>query len=157
MSVEGANKLMDRFRKLPDEVKNKVKDVIEDVIYNIHRDAVLNAPAAGDTVKTQYGEQKINTGINQYIGQSISKGGLAGEVFIEKGATELAIYLEFGTGVSAAGYVPTLAKEFQDIARKYYINGKGTLIKHPFLIPAWVKHEPTVIPELKKALKGIKL
>lgn len=157
MAVSGLNRLMRRFEQLPKEIQEDVRDIVEETTLAIQREAIQNAPAAGDSVATQYGTQKINTGINQFIGASISPTGLSGEVFIESGASEMAIYIEFGTGVSAANYVPTLDLEFQAVAKKYYINGKGTLIKHPFLLPAWFKHEPTVVPKIKKALENIKL
>ena len=157
MAVSGLNRLMRRFEQLPKETQADVKDIIEEETLAIQREAIQNAPAAGDSLSTTYGTQKINTGINQFIGASISPTGLSGEVFIEASASELAAFIEFGTGVSAANYVPTLDPEFQAIAQKYYKNGKGTLIKHPFLLPAWFKHEPTVVPKIKKALENIKL
>lgn len=157
MAVLGAKRLSKRLEQVSKEVYEDVKDIIEETTLAIQRQAIQNAPAAGDTVATTYGSQKINTGINQFIGSSIDKGGLGGSVFIEAGASELAAYLEFGTGVSAAGYVPTLDPEFQAIAQRYYINGKGTLIKHPFLLPAWFQYQPTVGPAIKKVLENIKI
>lgn len=157
MSVTGLDRLRRRFEQLPKEIQEDVKDIVEETTLAIQRQAIQNAPAAGDNLQTTYGTQKINTGINQFIGASIEKSGLSGEVFIEAGAGPLAIYVEFGTGVSAAGYVPTLDPEFQAIAKKYYINGKGTLIKQPFLLPAWFQYQPTVVPKIKKALENIKL
>lgn len=159
MSVTGLERLMRRFEQLPGEIKEDVRDIVEESILAIQTDAIRNAPAAGDMVATQYGEQKINTGINQFIGASfhVQAKGLAGEVFIEAGASNLAAYLEFGTGISAANYVPTLDTEWQAVAMRYYVNGKGTLVKHPFLLPAWFKHEPTVVPKIKAALDRLKL
>lgn len=157
MSVLGAKRLMKRFEQLPKEIQEDVKDIVEETTLAIQRQAIQNAPAAGDSLATTYGTQKINTGINQFIGANIGTNGLSGEVFIESGAGPLAIYVEFGTGVSAAGYVPTLSPEFQAVAQKYYVNGKGTLIKHPFLLPAWFQYQPTVVPKIKKALENIKL
>jgi len=165
MAVTGYKALMKRFEQLPKEIQEDVRDIIEDATLNIQRQAIQNAPAAGDRIPLNSSSisrgtentQKINTGINQFIGSSINNNGLSGEVFIEAGAGPLAIYIEFGTGVSAANYVPTLDPEFQAVAQKYYINGKGTIIKQPFLLPAWFKNEPTVIPKIKKVLKDIKL
>ncbi len=157
MAVFGHKRLMKRFEQLPKEIQEDVRDIVEETTLAIQRQAIQNAPAAGDSLATTYGTQKINTGINQFIGARFDKGGLSGEVFIEAGAGPLGIYLEMGTGISAAGYVPTLAPEFQAIAMKYYINGKGTLIKHPYLLPAWFQFQPTVVPKIKKALKGLKL
>jgi hypothetical protein len=167
MAVFGHKRLMRRFEQLPKEIQEDVRDIIEEVTLDIQKEAIQNAPAAGDRIplnsssleRGSGNSQRINTGINQFIGASfdVQQRGLSGEVFIESGAGPLAIYIEFGTGVSAANYVPTLDPEFQAVAQKYYINGKGTIIKQPFLLPAWFKHQPTVVPKIKKALQNIKL
>lgn len=163
MANFGVKILVNKLNKISKEVEDEVKFIIEDVVKDIEIDAIRNAPSAGDNIplnsssisKGTQNAQKINTGINQFISSSISPNGLSGEVFIEKGATELAIYIEFGTGITAANYVPTLPTEFQEVAKKYYINGKGTIYKQPYFLPAWFKHSPTVIPRIKKAIKNI--
>lgn len=157
MSVEGLSRLMRRFEALPKEVKDDVRDIVEETTLAIQRQAIQNAPAAGDTLQTTYGTQKINTGINQFIGARIGGNGLSGEVFIEAGASDLAAFIEFGCGISAAGYVPTLSPDFQAMAMKFYRNGKGTLIKHPYMLPAWFQYQPTIVPKIKEALENIKL
>jgi len=157
MSVSGLDRLRRRFEQLPKEIQEDVKDIVEETTLAIQRQAIQNAPAAGDSLATTYGTQKINTGINQFIGAGFDKGGLAGEVFLESGAGPLGIYIEFRTGVYSANYVPNLDPEFQAIARKYYISGKGTLVGQPFLLPAWFQFQPTVVPSIKKALQNIKL
>lgn len=151
-SLSGTKELIAYFDRLEKSIQEDVLDVIEETTIEITRQAKANAPAAGDTVKTTYGTQKINTGINQYIDFTLENKGLSGKVFVEAGATELGAYLEFGTGSSAAGYVPTLPKEFQDMARTFYVNGKGTLIKHPFLLPAFFRAQKPFMDAMKKAL-----
>lgn len=157
MSVQGLSRLMRRFEALPKEVKDDVRDIVEETTLAIQRQAIQNAPAAGDTLKTTYGMQKINTGINQFIFSRIEESGLAGSVGIDAQASNLAAYVEFGTGVSAANYIPELDPEFQAIARKYFVNGRGSLLKAPFLLPAYFTHSATFIPKIKKSLENIKL
>ncbi|UON85677.1 hypothetical protein MUK70_11865 [Dyadobacter chenwenxiniae] len=65
----------------------------------------------------------------------------------------MAAYLEFGTGRHAARYVPTLLKDFQALARTFYVNGKGTLKEHPYLIPAYMQEGA----RLKERLKNMKI
>jgi hypothetical protein len=64
------------------------------------------------------------------------------------------VYVEFGTGSSAAAYIPTLPKEIQEYAKQFYINGQGTMIKQPYLIPAFLRESPIFIKELEKILKN---
>lgn len=47
-----------------------------------------------------------------------------------------AAFIEFGTGIFAASYVPTLPQEWQKLAKTFYISGKGRGRQHPFLFPA---------------------
>lgn len=149
-SLNGTSDLIKYFQQLEKDIQEDVLDVVEETTLNIQREAIMNAPAAGDNVPTQYGTQKVEVGINQYIGSKLEDNGLSGTVFLEAGATKLAIFIEYGTGSSAAGYVPTLPKEWQEHARKYYVNGKGTLLKKPFMLPAYFKYEVIFVNELKK-------
>ena len=47
-----------------------------------------------------------------------------------------AAFIEFGTGIFAASYVPTLPQQWQKLAKTFYISGKGRGKQHPFLFPA---------------------
>lgn len=151
--VKGLSEVLRRLKQLPKDIQEEVKVVVEETTFNITLEAKRDAPSAGDKLKTTWGQQDNRTNISSYIQNKISPDGFTGTVFIESGATELAIYIEFGTGASAAGYVPTLPQEFQEIARRYYINGKGTLIKNPFLLPAYFKNEKLFVKSLREALK----
>lgn len=148
--ITGIDKLLRRLNQLDKGLEDGIKDVVEDITLLIQRQAVNNAPVAGETVATKYGTQKINTGISQLIDIRYENNGYIGVVFVSNTAGPLPIYIEFGTGTSAAGYVPTLPKWAQDVARKYYINGKGTLIKQPFLLPAYFQYAPALYEKLKK-------
>ena len=60
-------------------------------------------------------------------------------------------YFEFGTGKYAATYVPNLDEEWQVLARKYFIDGKGTIPDRAFLYPS-VK---AVFPKMVKRINNI--
>lgn len=152
--IIGVQTTLAELNRLQGEAALRVKDAVEDATLDIETEAIRNAPSAGDKLKTTYGTQDNQIGINQFISHEFSNEGFTGKVFIDQRATKLAIYIEFGTGQDAAGYVPTLPKEFQEFARKFYVNGKGTLLKQPFLLPAYFKHAPGVVEEIKKALQG---
>lgn len=51
-------------------------------------------------------------------------------------AANYAAFIEFGTGVFAASYVPSLPPNWQKLARTFFITGKGRTKQHPFLFPA---------------------
>lgn len=156
MKIKGKQSLLNQLRRLNAEATQRVKDVIEDVTSEIELEATRNAPAAGDRLRTTYGTQENQIGINQMISKEFTNEGFTGTVFVEERATKMSVYLEFGTGNDAAGYVPTLPAEYQEFARKFYVNGKGTLLKQPFLLPAYFKHAPGVVEEIKKTLNSIR-
>lgn len=157
VSFSGADKLIKRLGAIDKEMEEDIKDIVEDVTLAIERQAINNAPAAGDKLATKYGTQKNQTGINQLIGARYENNGYIGIVFVSNAAGPLPIYIEFGTGTSAAGYVPSLPQWAQEIARKYYINGKGTLIKQPYLLPAYFQHSPELYRKLKEMIKKKKI
>lgn len=63
-----------------------------------------------------------------------------------------AAYVEFGTGPYAAEYVTSLPKEWQDEARRFFINGKGHTPAHPFFYPAVAQHQNDLEGEIEKEL-----
>lgn len=88
----------------------------------------------------------------------VDEGRLKGSIFQQPGrlsstfgaAANYAAYVEFGTGPFAAKYVPVLPKEWQDLARTFYVNGKGRLPAHPFLYPAFNIAKDMLIEDLNK-------
>lgn len=158
VSIQGADKLVKRLGQLNKELEQDIKDIVEDITLLIERQATTNAPTAGEILPTSKGNgYKNSTGISQLIGARFENNGFIGIVFVSNVAGPLPIYIEFGTGTSAAGYVPSLPVWAQEIARKYYINGKGTLIKQPFLLPAYFQHSPELYRKLKEMIKKKKI
>jgi len=154
MAVKGLNLTLNALKKYSKEVQEDVKDAVEETTLAIQRKAIDRAPAAGDDLKTTFGSHKNSTGINQLIFSKITNNNFTGIVYISNTAGDLPVYVEFGTGRSAAGYVPTLPTEWQQIARKYYVNGKGTLIKKPFLLPSYFEESPKLEKKIRKILKS---
>lgn len=154
MAVKGLQQTLNSIRNFQETIQEDVKGSIEKWTYIIYREADRLAPGPGDQLKTTYGFQRNETGINQYLFQEISPDGFTGIIGIEAGASDLAVFIEFGTGVSASSYVPTLPPEWQAFAMRYYVNGRGTLIKHPFLLPAFFNNQFKFLYDMQKVLKS---
>lgn len=154
MPVRGLQETLRKIRQFSEVIQEDVRDTVEKYTLAIEREAVRNAPGAGDRLKTTWGSQKNNTGINQLIFSEFDADGLVGRVLVSDQHGPLPIYVEMGTGRSAAALVPTLPPEFQEIARRYYINGKGTLIAQPFLLPAFFGQQFLFLKELQQVLKN---
>lgn len=157
VTISGADKLIKRLGTISKELEIDIKDIVEEVTLLIERQAIANAPVAGQELPTKYGSQRNQTGINQLIGARFENNGFIGTVFVSASAGNLPIYIEFGTGSSAAGYVPSLPDWAQEIARKYFVNGRGTLIKQPYLLPAYFQHSPELYRKLKELVKRQKI
>lgn len=66
-----------------------------------------------------------------------------------------AAYLEFGSGNYAKEYVATLPKEWQDEAIRFFINGEGRTMAHPFLYPSVQQHIGELPIEVNKELQKL--
>lgn len=158
VKTKGVDSVINKLAKLNETIRDDVKGIIEFSAGKIEEQAINNAPANGDVILLQNGKtQKTKIGINQYIYLELQNGGFKAVVGVRPAASKLAAYVEFGTGISAKGYVPTLEAPFQKIAKSYYINGKGTIMAKPFLIPAYMKYRELFIKEIKEYAKNIKL
>lgn len=163
--IEGVGSLLSKLANYSAKVEQEVKEEVSFVLKEIEMNAIRNAPSGGSLIETEYGDvtQESIRGdrnwksISQSIGTTEEKGGLAGSVFVERSAGEVAAWVEFGTGQSAAAYLSSVPDEWKATARKFYINGKGTIIAQPYLFPAYLKGQIDFIKGLKKILKDTKL
>lgn len=138
----------------------EVKEIVELNTGDMEIEAIRNAPGGGDLIRTQHGsenQQDIARGrswvpISQAIGYKITNNGFTGTVFVERSAGELAAYVEFGTGQSATTYLATVPPEWKAVAQRYYINGRGTIINQPYMLPAFIKYKEQFVKDLKAAI-----
>lgn len=66
-----------------------------------------------------------------------------------------AAYVEFGTGSFAAEYVASLPPEWQAEARRFFVNGKGRGMAHPYFYPAIQQHQNDLEGEIEKELSKL--
>lgn len=87
----------------------------------------------------------------------ISDGGYSGEVGVmgdtDSKEGKMAAYIEFGTGLSAVSILAPYPQEVKDTARKFYVNGKGTLIGSPYLYSNFLKNFETFKNNIAQLLK----
>jgi len=134
--VNGLSGLQKKLGSLSKEIEQEVKLQVLDSATTIQLQAIGAAPA----------------GLKGRIDSTPQNNGFASEIGVQS-STNIPVYVEFGTGTSAAEYVPTLPKEIQEYARQFYVNGKGRIKKQPYLIPAFLRESPLFIKELEKILK----
>lgn len=151
--IKGKELTLRWLKQQSQAIQNEVRDSVEDAVNNIYLEAREKAPKPGN-VKTTYGTQVSQTDIAQFIFQDMKPAKFQGSVYVETKASLMAAYFEFGTGNDSANYVPTLPPEWQEVARRYYVNGKGTLLKQPFLLPAYFRERKEFMEALKKIVEN---
>lgn len=85
------------------------------------------------------------------IDKKISNGGYTGEVGV-MGDNEMAAYIEFGTGLSAAQILAPYPQWIKDIAMQFYITGEGTLKGKPYLYNNFLVIEEKFKKELQRII-----
>lgn len=87
------------------------------------------------------------------LGGKISVSQTGQETIIDAG-DELSAYVEFGTGQNAEVFLAGKPEEQVAEAKKFFVNGEGTLQAHPFFFPAIYRHRDEIIEELEKELNA---
>lgn len=73
------------------------------------------------------------------------------EIIAGRGDDPMAAYIEFGTGRFFPQYIGK-EKEWQDLARQYYINGKGWMRPAPYLYPSVVSGVVSLTSNIKNII-----
>lgn len=151
-----------KLRQAAAKFETDVKEAVEFNIGEMELQAIRDAPGGGDLIRTQGGTESqadIARGrswvpISQAIGYTLTNNGLKATLYVEKSAGAIAAWVEFGTGQSASSYLATVPNEWRAAAQKYYINGKGTIVNQPYMLPAFMKYKEEFIKDLKDVIKN---
>lgn len=157
------SEMANRLNKMSIDVQEEVKGLIEFHAGNIENEARRDAP--GEVIQTENGTETLSEisgdkkwhPVNQSIGYKIDTTGYKATIFVNDTAGKVAAYVEFGTGQSARTYLATVPAEWKAYAQLFYINGKGTIINQPYLLPAFLKHQIIFIKEMNDLIKNLKL
>lgn len=156
-----------RLNTYSQKMQTEVKEIVEYHTGEIETAAIRDAPGAGDPIKTQNSNIRQDqiadkrrgnfVAISQAIGYEIDTSGYKGIVYVEKSAGEIAAYCEFGTGQSASSYLSTTPAEWKSLAQRFYVDGQGTIINQPYLLPNFLRQKPKFIQDLKDLAKNTKI
>jgi hypothetical protein len=135
--ISGMSGLKKKLSSMSAKVQKEVKLQVLDSSTTIQMNAISAAPAG---LKGRIDSTPLNNGFSAEVGVQSS--------------TNIPVYIEFGTGASAASYVPTLPQEIQEYALMFKTQTPGRMMKQPYLIPAFLRESPIFIKELEKILKN---
>lgn len=143
----------------------EIERLVIDITTQIELNATRDAPRFTDTGKGSKTEGDLFITItsefpNKYTGEVgvMGRGDTPdkeikdkdGNVIGRQGdANPMAAYLEFGTGLSAGEILAPYPQWIKDIARKFFVTGRGTLKGKPYLYPNVLKGIPVFQRELK--------
>lgn len=74
------------------------------------------------------------------------------ELIAGKGADPMPAYIEFGTGKYFPQY-PGKEAEWQNLAKQYYVNGKGWMTPSPYFYPSVTSGIVSLVNNIKQVLK----
>lgn len=156
-----------RLNAYSQKMQTEVKEIVEYHTGEIETAAIRDAPGPGDPIKTQHGNIRQDqiadkrrgnfVAISQAIGYEIQLNGYKGVIYVEKSAGEVAAWTEFGTGQSAASYLATVPAAWREKARQFYIDGTGSIIAQPYLLPNFMRQKPKFIQDLKDLAKNTRI
>lgn len=165
-SAKGFEELYKQIRIYKEAISQNTKELVEYHMGEIEREAIRFAPGPGDRIKVRGGEitqdqisdkRRGPTPISQAIGYRIDSTGFKGTMYVDGSAGDLAIYVEMGTGQSAATYLADKSPEWKSLAMLYYVDGKGSIIAQPYILPAFLKGQLEFVKDMKDMLKRTKL
>lgn len=113
------NKALNKLKALEDDFAKEVDDELSVAAMDIATLAKQNAPVKYNRLRSSIDSNKLSL--------------LRHEVRV---STNYAAYVEFGTGDKFVDYSPKLTNEWKNIAREFWVSGKGKTDPQPYLYPA---------------------
>jgi len=136
-SITGVNKALSNVKanydRIITEIDNEMNASVELMATNAKAAFYLDLPEIRNSIRSKR---------NRALSYSLIAG---------KSNDPLAAYIEFGTGRYFNLY-PGKEKEWQDLARNYYKNGKGVTRPHPYLYPAFKSGLVSLISNIKQVI-----
>lgn len=141
MKVKGIQAVTKELEKKAKQIENKIAAQVFDSGQEIIANAESNKP------NYSWGNITISRGQSDkftFVVQATDLGNPA-----------MAAYWEFGTGKNFLENMSGYTREQINLAKKFYVDGKGTIKAHPYLFPAYYTERKNFIKEVKKIIKNI--
>lgn len=142
-----------------DETLNKLKDKGHDLVQDADNEMSAVFVQMSTTAKSIFpnGNPNIKDQTQQYaaIRASIRDKKVAPfkyQLIAGRGDDDMPAYIEFGTGRYFPNY-PGKEKEWQDLARQYYKNGKGWMRPSPYFYPTVRSYFTILVSNLERLFK----
>jgi len=127
-----------------EEVIAKTKQFIQQLIFKTNIEATRDAPKFV-SIDNKFEDEGLTAKVGILGQQSVPKN--------QSDPANVAVYFEFGTGLSASQILAPYPQWVKDIAYEYYVSGEGTLIGKPYLFNNFLKNIETFERDLNSLLE----
>lgn len=141
MKVKGIQAVTKELEKKAKQIENKIVAQVFDSGQEIIANAESNKP------NYSWGNITISRGQSDKFTFVVEA--------TDFGSPAMAAYWEFGTGKNFLENMSGYTREQINLAKKFYVDGKGTIKAHPYLFPAYYTERKNFIKEVKKIIKNI--
>lgn len=137
--IKGLATVTNALKKKGAAIEQGVKDQLLIAAKNITADAIRDRPST----EIEIFDKPSDSGLTQIIEASAGAN------------VPLAAYLEFGTGSGYKAIEGSLEPSARELARQFYVNGKGRLPAQPYLLPAYYRHRKIFLSNIRKLVKKV--
>lgn len=142
-----------------DETLAKLKDKSKDLVHLADSEMAASFTQMATTAKSIFpngnpaikGETQLYAGIRASI-RDKKIATLNYQLIAGKADDNMPAYIEFGTGRYFPNY-PGKEKEWQDLARQYYVNGRGFMRPRPYFYPTVKSYFIILVNNLQRIFK----
>ena len=135
IKLEGLDKVLKNLKEEGDDIKKMVDFAMAANTEAMASEAKNRAPVDTGRLRASITVDKIKNFSYELVAQ-----------------TNYAAYLEFGTGKYAATYVGGLEKEWQILAKQFYVNGQGRIPAQPYFYPSVKRITPILFKDVENIL-----
>ena len=135
IKLEGLDKVLKNLKEEGDDIKKMVDFAMAANTEAMATEAKNRAPVDTGRLRASITSNKIRNYSYELVAQ-----------------TKYAPYLEFGTGKYAATYVGGLEKEWQILAKQFYVNGQGRIPAQPYFYPSVKRITPILFKDVENIL-----
>lgn len=136
IKITGIEKTLANLKKNVNEIKLEIDAEMGASVESMATDAKRRLPAQYGSLRASIYTRKLGAFSYMLIANK-----------------DYAPYIEFGTGDYAAQYVPSLEKEWQDLAAQYIKNKLGVTPQSPYFYPAVTEGYKKMFAAIKNVLK----
>lgn len=148
ITIVGIDNALSKFKKVGDKLAIEVDNEMEAVFIQMVTTAKSIFPSGNEYNQEKTKEYSdIRSSIRYKKLNNLSYQLMAG-----RSKSPMAAYIEFGTGRFFINY-PGKEKEWQELARQYYINGKGYMKSSPYFYPTFKSYSVVLLSNLKRLFK----